>query len=114
MQSEAPRGFREDGPYFNGVTVIQQGIPIDDLYRFLKTGCLNEPVACDPFLGFRKRAVRYTFSGRKHLAFRRKLVAAFYLSLIAQSFEPSVELFHNILHTFRRETFIQPSASADH
>ena len=73
----AAHSVQQDGPYFNGVTVIQQGVPLGDLYRFLKTGCSNEPVACDPFLGFRKRAVRYSFSARKNLAFRRKLMAAF-------------------------------------
>jgi hypothetical protein len=107
-------GLREDGPYFNGVTVVQQGVPFGDLYRFLKTGCLNEPVTCDPFLGFRKRAVRHTFSAGKDLAFRRELMPAFHLSLIAHSFEPGVELFHGILCIFRREPFIEPGASANH
>jgi aryl-alcohol dehydrogenase-like predicted oxidoreductase len=37
------RSLREDGPYFKGVTVVQQGVPFGDLHRFLKTGCLNEP-----------------------------------------------------------------------
>ena len=88
--------------------------PFGDLYRFLKSGCLNEPVTCDPFLGFRERAVRHTFSTENDLAFRPKLMPTFHFSLIAHSFEPGVELFHGILCIFRREPFIEPGASADH
>ena len=56
LRIHARQVVQMDGPYFNGVTVVQQGVPFDDLYRFLKTGCSNEPVTCDPFLGFRKWA----------------------------------------------------------
>jgi hypothetical protein len=107
-------GLREHWPYFNGVTVVQQGVRFGDLHRFFKAGCLNEPVACDRFLGFRKWPVRHSLSARKDLAFRRKLMPAFHFSKIDHSIEPGVELFHGILCIFRGEPFIEPCASADH
>jgi len=97
------------------MTMVQQGVPFGYLHRFLKTGCSNEPVTCDPFLGFRKRAVHHTFSAGKDLAFGPKLMPAFHLSLIAHAFKPGLELFHGILYIFRgAKTFIQPGASANH
>jgi hypothetical protein len=111
VESDGPlQPSGEDGPYFNGVTVVQQRIPFGYLYRFLKTGCSNEPVTCDPFLGFRKRAVHHTFSAGKDLAFGPKLMPSFHLSLIAHAFKPRVELFHGVLYIFRgAKTFIQQS-----
>jgi hypothetical protein len=110
------RGLREDGPYFNGLTVLKTRVAFRDLYRFFKAVCVNEPVACDRFLGFRQRSVRYPISARKNLAFRRELMPAFHFSLIAQSFEPGVELFQGILYVFRREAFtgVGLPPSADH
>jgi len=111
----AVSALQEDGPYFNGVTVVQQRVPFGYLYRFLKTGCSNEPITCNPFLGFRKRAVHHLFSAGKDLALGPKPMPAFQLSLIAQAFKPGVELFHGILHIFPgAKTFVVPEASANH
>jgi hypothetical protein len=71
------RGLREDGPYFNGLTVLKARVAFRDLYRFFKAVCVNEPVACDRFLGFRQRSVRYPFSARKNLAFQARADARF-------------------------------------
>src|SRR5258708_22619112 len=90
------------GPDFDGYTAVQTWVTCGDLYRFFKTLRLNEPITADHFLGFAKRAVRYSFSARENFALIRKLTPAFHLSFIAQSLEPSEELASDLPDVIRR------------
>ena len=44
------RGFAEDGPYFNGLSVLKARVAFCYHYRFFKAVCVNEPVGFIPAL----------------------------------------------------------------
>jgi hypothetical protein len=52
------RRFRDDGPYFDSLTVVESGTAFGYLHRLLNTVCLNKERS-DRFLGFYSRVIRH-------------------------------------------------------
>ena len=52
------RRFRDDGPYFDSLTVVEGGAAFGYLHRLFNTVCLNEE-RCDRFLGLCQWVIRH-------------------------------------------------------